>query len=754
MKKINIPFQKHSAYQKLITKINEADVHSSIIPVININGVAFTLHNDLIEQLKQELSCALIYCTRDSKELRRYLDTLSRVNLSEVKYQTLINIISNNNFSRVAKIDAPGEYVIKGDNISFWAPGYEHPIRVSFFGDDFEKATIYDEIYGKTYEEITEALVGNYAKLESNATQEIINIVNPEKYLEAPIIIFSNENIDNQTEIQFDLAYAQLFFKRFDLLEKEVQRKLDNGYVIKLFTKHKKALPVSLREHVASDEEIESGFESNELKILYLTDRELFGTVFLSKEVKQLSSKKARQLLANLEGEIEIGDYVVHEDHGIGTYQGIKQEIIPERIKKGLGEYETVERKEDYLLVEYAEGDELYVPLSQIDKITKYISPDELEPRITRLSKTEWIRLKAKVKESVEKLARELVQHYAKREVANAPEILFEDSSQYNKFADDFPYQETPDQQRTEKEIMKDLQTSKPMSRLIVGDVGFGKTEVAMRAAFKVAENGYQVAVLCPTTVLASQHEKVFEDRFQNTDIKIAGLSRFNADQYKEILNDLEEGKVQIIVGTHRLLSNDVNFKKLGLLIIDEEQKFGVKQKEKIKKLEYGVHVLSMSATPIPRTLSMALSAVQDISIIQTPPEGRKATKTIVTKASDEKIAEAILNEVNRGGQVYFVHNRVRTINSRFAKLSRLIPGVRFAFAHGQMSPETLEKTINDFYNKKFDCLICTTIIENGIDMPNVNTIVIEHAQHFGLGQLYQLRGRVGRSTKQAYAYI
>lgn len=727
------------------------------ITEIGINGVPFVLQQQLVSLLTDELECNLMYAHKDSAELRRYVNTLYAYKITELKYSELANTLSNNNFSRVPRIDNQGEYSIKGDVILFWPIGYEHPIRATFFGDDFEEAVLYDEIYGKAEREIASFVIGDIAKLETEAVRNSIGIKAGKGQYVSSFILFNSDDVKVSQQLDFDFDYSRLFFQRFDLLEKELARLDGLDYQIKIFSKHKSELPQSVQKYLASDEyDFDAGFTSPSLKLLTLTDRELFGTVFLSREVSKLSSKRARKLLANLEGEIEIGDYVVHEDHGIGIYKGLKQEELEEQVYLGFGDFKTKVTKEDYILIAYAQEDELYVPLSQIDKITKYIATDSDEPKLTRLSKVEWTRLKQKVKESVEKLARELVEHYAKRELAKAPEVNMEEISQeYQQFVDDFPYHETADQLQVEQEVLKDLQTDVPMNRLIVGDVGFGKTEIAMRAAFAIAASGKQVAVLCPTTILAMQHQKVFEDRFKNTGMEVAALSRLNTpSQNREIVEKLNNGQVDIIIGTHRLLGNDVIFKDLGLIVIDEEQKFGVKQKEKLKKLEYGVHVVSMSATPIPRTLSMALASIQDISLIQTPPLGRKAVKTIVKKMDIENVTDAVVEEVKRGGQIYYVHNRVQTIASKFKKLQKLLPDVEFAYAHGQMSAKEMELAFSQFYEGKVDVLICTTIIENGIDMPNVNTIIIEHAQRFGLGQLYQLRGRVGRGEKQAYAYM
>jgi len=409
----------------------------------------------------------------------------------------------------------------------------------------------------------------------------------------------------------------------------------------------------------------------------------------------------------------------------------------------------------DYLLLKYDKEDELYVPIHQIDKITRYIGPENIEPKLTRLGKTSWEVLKRKVKKSTQLLARELVEHYAKRELAKAKAIRSEDSEDYIEFANQFEFKETEDQIRAVNEIVNDLSKTIPMNRLLVGDVGFGKTEVMMRAAFKIAEIGGQIAILAPTTILAAQHFKVLKKRFENFPIEIGLLSRFNTtSKNKEIVKSLNENQIDIVIGTHRLLSNDVKFKKLQLLIVDEEQRFGVKQKEKIKKLNYGTHVLSVSATPIPRTFGRALSSIQDLSIITTPPVGRKSIITEIIKDNWNKVTKAIADEVSRGGQVYFLHNEVRTIQTIMKKLQLLLPGIKFITAHGQLSSKELERIMNAFFLQKYDVLICTTIIENGLDIKNVNTMVVNKANKFGLSQLYQLRGRIGRGMKQAYCYF
>lgn len=753
-----IPFQKHEAYQKLLERIKSIDFERISMPIIEISGMPLALHDDLIGNLNRDIKQSNFYAERDSLEIRKYFDSIQRFSCLDTEYSEMLQYCINHNLELSKRVNQPGEYARVADMLQIWPPGYEHPLRISYFDASPESAYFFDEIYGKQLSAVDEFLLGDLKLIESQALMSSLHIASDYQNVASSLLLFGGDSLDSynsKSQIQFDFNYPSLYFHRFDLLEKDLAKYQKEGYKIQILTKHADLLPEGLGHYVSNaDNELDAGYISERIKSLTLTDRELFGTIFISKRTKQISNTQARKLLAELEGEIEIGNFVVHEDHGIGVYKGIKQEEFKQRIPLGFNEFKVTTIYEDYLLIAYAEGDELYVPLSQIDKITKYIGPDEQTPRVTRLGKTDWHTITKKVKASLIILARELVQHYALRSITKTEAVSTGASKGFIQFIEDFPYQETDDQKRTEKEIYKDLESGKPMNRLLVGDVGFGKTEMAMRAAYKIAESGKQVVVLCPTTVLAAQHQKVFTERFSGTGFKIASLSRFSAKNSQEIIDNVEQGKIDILVGTHRLLTGRVKFKNLGLLIIDEEQKFGVKQKEKLKQMQIGVHVLSMSATPIPRTLSMALSSIQDISLIQTPPEGRKGVNTFVAKLDYQKISEAINNEVNRGGQVYYLYNRVRTINSIFAKLSKLMPKVRFAIAHGQMTSTSLEKTINDFYNYRYDVLICTTIIENGIDMQNVNTIIIEQAQNFGLGQLYQLRGRVGRGDKQAYAYL
>ena len=470
-------------------------------------------------------------------------------------------------------------------------------------------------------------------------------------------------------------------------------------------------------------------------KIAFLTDREIFHIKTSSKKVAKNSE------LIEFLTSLKVGDYIVHLDHGIGRFLGISEQKISDITR-------------EYLEIQYLQNDKLFVPIEHSDKVSRYIADEDKVPRLTRLGSTEWKTVQKKVKKETEKIAKELLKMYAERAKAKAFQCKTDDDRMHQ-FEENFKYFPTPGQVAAIRDIKKDMESTTPMDRLVCGDVGFGKTEVAMRAAFKAVENGLQVAVIAPITILVDQHYQNFKKRMEGFDIRIEMLSRFRtAQEQKKILEDLKKGKIDIIIGTHRLISSDVGFYNLGLLIIDEEQRFGVKQKEKLKDLRKEVHILTMTATPIPRTLNLALHKLREISTITTPPPGRLPIVTEVRKYSDRLIRDAIVKEVERGGQVYFLHNRVETIEAIAEKLRHLVPEARFGVAHGQLKAEDLEKKIYAFKNQEFDVLVSSTIIENGIDLANANTMIINKAEAFGLSQLYQLRGRIGRSSRQAFAYL
>lgn len=481
-----------------------------------------------------------------------------------------------------------------------------------------------------------------------------------------------------------------------------------------------------------------SGFTLPTVKLVYLTERELFNK--RPQRKKRIKTLENAQRLRNYT-ELKPGDYVVHINHGIGRFEGIK----------------TLENngvKRDYITITYQRGDQLFVPADQLSLVQKYVGSEGKTPHINKLGGSEWAKTKRKVQSKVEDIADDLIELYAKRESEKGFAFSPDDDLQ-RKFDDAFPYPETADQLRSIKEIKEDMENPKPMDRLVVGDVGFGKTEVALRAAFKAVQDNKQVAFLVPTTILAQQHYETIQDRFKDFPVNIAMLSRFQTPaESKEIIEGLKDGKIDLVVGTHRILSKDVEFKNLGLLIVDEEQRFGVKHKERLKQLKANIDVLTLTATPIPRTLHMSMVGVRDLSVMETPPQNRYPIQTYVMEQIPSVVKDACLREIQRDGQVFYLHNRISDIDETVEKLQQLIPNARIASAHGRMSQNQLEDILYRFLNREFDILVTTTIIETGIDMPNVNTMIIEDADHYGLSQLYQLRGRIGRSARLAYAYF
>lgn len=477
------------------------------------------------------------------------------------------------------------------------------------------------------------------------------------------------------------------------------------------------------------------GFELPGCRLVVVTEADIFG----QRKKPRKEWKRSERLAPFVD--IKTGDYVVHVNHGIGRYLGVSPLTIG-----GV--------QKEYLLVKYAGEDKLYVPVDQVGLIQKYLGGEGEPPRLSSLGGAEWARAKGKVKEAVREMAGELLALYAARETVSGY-AFGKDTVWQKEFEDAFPYEETVDQLRAIEEIKADMECRKPMDRLLCGDVGYGKTEVALRAAFKAVMDGKQVAMLAPTTILAQQHYNTFQERFANYPVNVEVLSRFRTPrEQRQVLQGLGRGVVDIVIGTHRILQEDVRFNDLGLLIVDEEQRFGVAHKERLKMMRKDVDVLTLSATPIPRTLHMSLVGMRDTSILETPPEDRYPVQTYVLEEDPVLIREAISRELSRGGQVFFVYNRVADLNRIAARLKDLVPDARIVMGHGQMREDELEQAMLDFMNREFDVLVCTTIIENGLDIPNVNTLIVKEAGMMGLAQLYQLRGRVGRSNRQAYAYF
>ena len=486
---------------------------------------------------------------------------------------------------------------------------------------------------------------------------------------------------------------------------------------------------------------ISNGFILNDMQLALITENELYANQVRSRTAREIARKSTSEGMLRDLSELKVGDPVVHEQHGIGRYLGLTN--------MDLGEGET-----EFLHLEYAGNDKLYVPVSQLHLISRYSGASPEAAPLHKLGSGHWEKSKRKAMKQIRDTAAELLNLYALRAARKGHAFTLKQHD-YDAFAEGFGFEETRDQATAIQAVMADMQSGRPMDRLICGDVGFGKTEVALRAAFIAMMDGRQVAVLVPTTLLAEQHFLNFSDRFADWPIKIAELSRFrSAKEQAEALKGLGEGKIDIIIGTHRLIQKDVKFKNLGLVIVDEEHRFGVRQKERLKAMRSEVDILTLTATPIPRTLAMSLEGLRDFSVIATAPQRRLAIKTFVSNYSDGVIREAVLRELKRGGQVYFLHNEVETIQNMQDKLAKLLPEARINFAHGQMRERDLEQVMRDFYQQRFNVLLCTTIIETGIDVPTANTIIMNRADRFGLAQLHQLRGRVGRSHHQAYAYL
>ncbi|MBU8598270.1 transcription-repair coupling factor [Shouchella clausii] len=559
--------------------------------------------------------------------------------------------------------------------------------------------------------------------------------------------------------INLSCKSMQNFHGQMDLLTSEVNRWLSNDYTVLFIAgteDRANRLALNLEDEKIDAHLIEAitdltpgkvqiytghlhtGFELSEQKLVVVTEEEVFS--------KRAKRPKRRQKLSNAEriksySELAVGDLVVHTNHGVGKYLGV----------------ETLEINgvhKDYLNLRYAGNDKLYVPVEQIDQVQKYVGTEEKDPKIYALGGSDWKKVKKKVQSSVEDIADDLIKLYAERE-ASVGHRFSPDGPEQAEFESSFPYQETEDQLRAIKEIKEDMEKQRPMDRLLCGDVGYGKTEVAIRAAFKAIMDGKQVAILVPTTILAQQHFETISERFSDFPITVGVLSRFRSrKEQTEVLKGLKAGSVDLVVGTHRLLSKDVQFKDLGLLIVDEEQRFGVTHKEKIKRMKANIDVLTLTATPIPRTLHMSMLGVRDLSVIETPPENRFPVQTYVVEFNPAIVREAIERELSRGGQVYVLYNRVEDIERMTEQISTLVPDARVSYAHGQMNERELESIILDFLEGESDVLVTTTIIETGVDIPNVNTLIVCNADKMGLSQLYQIRGRVGRSNRVAYSYF
>jgi transcription-repair coupling factor (superfamily II helicase) len=547
--------------------------------------------------------------------------------------------------------------------------------------------------------------------------------------------------------VDFAVEEKRTYRGQMKSFKEDLERFLQRGYRVMLGASYEgqtNRLREMFRDILQTDDalsivtcDLNEGFIAHKQGLAVILDREVFN------RKRRYTSRFLEAQTRPLEGAIDIkdGEFIVHMEHGIGIFRGI------EKLHTGGAE-------KDFLKIEYRDGDEIYIPVDQINLLHRYVGHEGRKPRIDRIGSGTWKKVKEQVKRSVKNMAKDLIELYSVR--ASLQGHAFSPDTEWQfEFESGFRYEETEDQLRTIEEIKRDMESSQPMDRLICGDVGFGKTEVAIRAAFKAVMDGKQVAILVPTTVLAEQHLGTFQDRFTLFPITVEMLSRFRSPaEQRQIVKNLKEGLIDVVIGTHRLIQKDIEFRDLGLVIIDEEQRFGVEHKEKLKQLRKLVDVITMTATPIPRTLYMSMTTIRDMSIIETPPRDRIPIETYVLEYDENVVLQAIRREVERGGQIYYVHNRVRTIDEKAEILRSMLPGVSIEVAHGQMEERELEDIMQGFFNQEFQVLVTTTIIESGLDIPNVNTIIIERADRFGLSQLYQLRGRVGRSKRKAYAYL
>jgi len=654
-----------------------------------------------------------------------------------------------------------GEFARRGGVVDVYPVNFDRPFRIEFASNKIERINTFNPIHKKIGESFKSMKIvpkqfsgkSNYRLLDYLPLVQNPTIIYPnpretreiaaewprlyEKIKPYQHVIFESFTEEVPAfDFQSSPLYRQNFNKLKNDLEKYIKlnwRIIIASYKIKELKNfcQEKNIPTAKIQFIPSLNEL-TGFRSEKNKIMVLTDKEIFG-----QEIKEDSARKRVDHAFIME--LKTGNYVVHLDHGIGRFSHMTKNVVEDITK-------------EYFVLNYAEGDKLYVPVETADKISKYIGI--AHPKLHRLSGGQWYQLIRKIKQEAKVLAQELLKIYAKREMTKIKPFS-PDTSDEKELTESFPYEETPDQAKSITEVKNDLEKETPMDRLICGDVGFGKTEVAVRATLKAVMNKKQVALLSPTTILTQQHYDTFNERLKKFPVRIGILSRFESEkEQQDTIEKLKSGLIDIVIGTHRLLSHDVNFRNLGLIIIDEEQRFGVKAKEKLKALRTHAHILTLTATPIPRTLNIALAGVRDISIIGTPPEGRLPINTYIEPYSDDTIKKTITNELKRKGQVYYLHNKVETINFVAKQLHQLIPKAKIGIAHGRLPEKDLAGAMRDFDTQKTNVLVCSTIIENGLDLPNVNTLIVDNATNFGLAQLYQLRGRIGRGERQAYAHF
>ena len=691
----------------------------------------------------------------------------------EIKYDDLINELIRFGYKRESLVTTTGEFSVRGFIIDIYPINELHPIRIEFFGNTIESIRYFDENTQRKIEDINEINISSFQEIKTENNDSLYNYTNngivvylnkeqidvaykklcneiaeykesnnsSEKYMYEleeinPSYELFIDTINNPTNVTS--SEIPSFNEDFEYLKDTVFKWKKEGKEVFFYLSKDSEIKIIkglIPDANIINSKLTKGFmidnivciSENDIGTHAITQTKFSSNLHIGKKIKSYN-------------DLEKGDYVVHINHGIGVYNGLVT-----LTKDGL--------KKDYIQLLYDGNDKIYIPVEKINSIYKYSGKDSLKPKLNKLNSSSWAKTKTYVKAKAKDISKELLSLYAKR--AQVKGIPYKDYVEQDMFASSFEYTETRDQAKAISEINSDLNSEVPMDRLLCGDVGFGKTEVAMRAIFKTVVNNMQVMYLCPTTILAEQQYNVIKERFKDVPVEIRLLNRFTTPkEVKDTVEKLKLGQIDILVGTHRLLSDDIKPKKLGLLVVDEEQRFGVKHKEKIKEFKNDVNVLTLSATPIPRTLKMALSGLRDLSIIDTAPVNRYPVQTYVVAENDLLIKDAIYKELSRKGQIFILYNKIEGLDKIVDRVQKLVPEARIKYAHGQMKKEELESIMDDFVNYQYDILICTTIIENGIDISNANTLIVFDADHFGLGQLYQIRGRVGRSDRIAYAYL